>query len=164
MHGPTADHAQVVARDVGDGEAVRRGGRQREREAARAPAREALSHEVRRRDVEARAEEQLLQDDEVRLVDGAHRRADQARRAAGEQHDRDVGPAPAGRDLSDPGRGVERVASRERMVAAHRRRSSDTATARRRGRRSTRRRSSAATEESTSTAAAAIGRAALPNA
>ena len=56
-----ADDAQVVARDVGDREAVRRGRREREREAAGAPARESLPHRVHRGDVESRAEQQLVE-------------------------------------------------------------------------------------------------------
>ena len=93
---------------------------ERERETAAAPAREALPDGVHLADVEPRAEQQAVELDEIGLVHAAQRRADEARRAAADQDERDVVAAHAARHLTDAVRGSERLAPRNRVVSDQR--------------------------------------------
>ena len=125
-----ADHAQVVVRDVGDREAVRRRRRERERESSRAPAREAFAHRVHRRDVEPRAEQQLVELRRGRL---------RSCRASGAAMRLDAPPEISTIATSLPRRpgvtsAIFAAAANEwraghRMIAAHARRASGRATA-----------------------------------
>ena len=144
-----ADDGEVVVLDVGDREAVRAGRRERERETTGAPSREPFANGVRRRDVEPRSEQQLVERNEIAFGHAAQRRADHRGRAAGHEHDRDVVAAAsrARRRRSWPRPRTNEV--RESGDRRERRRASGMVMARRRDSRPRRRRSRGASEGAT---------------
>ena len=114
-----ADGREIVARYIGNGEAMRRSRSDGERKSAAAPTSETPAHGIDGGDVEPRGEEQIEQLSELGFGHATQRRGNEARGAAADEHEGDVAAFHARGDLADALRRRERSWSGDGMVAGN---------------------------------------------